>query len=88
MLHHADIFAKQLAWTESLSNNIFAKLDVDHPHPFNLPSLSPLLENDMFVLRERGVGEDGEERESVSYYQDSMGRLPLSPVDTELLTLQ
>ena len=40
-------------------------------------------ENGLFVLRERKVGEDGEERESVSYYQDPKGRLSLSPVDTD-----
>lgn len=37
----------------------------------------------LFVLREGEVGEDGEEQESVSYYQDQRGRLPLSPVDTD-----
>ena len=40
-------------------------------------------ENGLFVLRERQVDEDGEEQESVSYYQDPKGRLPLSPVDTD-----
>ena len=35
------------------------------------------------MLREREVDEDGEERESVSYYQDPKGRMPLSPVDTD-----
>ena len=35
------------------------------------------------MVRERKVGEDGEERESVSYYQDPKGRLTLSPVDTD-----
>ena len=40
-------------------------------------------ENGLFVLRELEVDEDGEERESVSYYQDPKGRLPLSPVDTD-----
>ena len=37
-------------------------------------------ENGLFVLRER---EEGEEQESVSYYQDPKGRLRLSPVDTD-----
>ena len=40
-------------------------------------------ENGLFVLREREVDEDGKEQESVSYYQDPKGRLPLSPVDTD-----
>ena len=40
-------------------------------------------ENGLFVLRERKVDEDGEERERVSYYQDPKGRLPLNPVDTD-----
>ena len=40
-------------------------------------------ENGLFVLRERKVDKDDEERESVSYYQDPKGRLPLSPVDTD-----
>ena len=30
MLHHVDIFAKQLAWTESLSNNSEKAGDVFH----------------------------------------------------------
>ena len=37
-------------------------------------------ENGLFVLRER---EEGEEQESVSYYQDPKGQLRLSPVDTD-----
>ena len=37
-------------------------------------------ENGLFVLRER---EEGEEQESVSYYQDPKGWLRLSPVDTD-----
>lgn len=40
-------------------------------------------ENGLFVLREENPEEDGEEKESVSYYQDPKGRLPLSPVDTD-----
>ena len=40
-------------------------------------------ENGLFVLREQKVGENGEGRESVSYYQDQKGRLPLNPVDTD-----
>ena len=40
-------------------------------------------ENGLFVLREQKVDEDGEERESVSYYQDPRGNLPLNPVDTD-----
>ena len=40
-------------------------------------------ENGLFVLREQKVDEDGEEQESVSYYQDRKGRLPLSQVDTD-----
>ena len=40
-------------------------------------------ENGLFVLRERQVDKDGEERESVSYYQDPKGRLCLNPVDTD-----
>ena len=40
-------------------------------------------ENGLFVVREREVEEDGEERENVSYYQDPKGRLALSPVDTD-----
>ena len=40
-------------------------------------------ENGLFVLREQKVGENGERRESVSYYQDQKGRMPLNPVDTD-----
>ena len=40
-------------------------------------------ENRLFVLRKREIDEDGDERESVSYYQDPKGRLPLSSVDTD-----
>ena len=40
-------------------------------------------ENGLFVLREENPEVDGEEKESVSYYQDPKGRLPLSPVDTD-----
>lgn len=40
-------------------------------------------ENGLFVLRQREVDEDGQEQESVSYYQDAKGRLPLNPVDTD-----
>ena len=40
-------------------------------------------ENGLFVLREREVDEDGKEQESVSYYQDPKGKLPLNPVDTD-----
>ena len=40
-------------------------------------------ENDVFVLREQPIGVDGEGKESVSYFQDPKGRLPLSPVDTD-----
>ncbi len=40
-------------------------------------------ENDLFVLREQQADEDGAGRESVSYYQDSKGRLRLSQVDTD-----
>ncbi len=35
------------------------------------------------MLREEQIGVDGVEKESVSYYQDPKGRLPLSPVDTD-----
>ena len=40
-------------------------------------------ENGLFVLRERVIDEDGEEQESVSFYQDPKGRLRLNPVDTD-----
>ena len=40
-------------------------------------------ENGLFVLREQQTDEDGVVRESVSYYQDPKGRLPLSQVDTD-----
>ena len=40
-------------------------------------------ENGSFVVRERDIEEDGEERESVSYYQDPKGQIPLSPADTD-----
>ena len=40
-------------------------------------------ENGLFVLRERVIGEGGEEQERVSYYQDPKGRLRLNPVDTD-----
>ena len=40
-------------------------------------------ENGLFVVKEREVDGDGEERGSVSYYQDPKGRLPLSSVDTD-----
>ena len=39
-------------------------------------------ENDLLVVREQHPGMDAKE-ESVSYYQDPKGRLPLSPVDTD-----
>ena len=38
-----DIYAEQLTVTFMLNNNIFANLEVDHPHPFSLPFVSPLL---------------------------------------------
>ena len=40
-------------------------------------------ENGLFVVRESEVDENGEEQESVNYYQDPKGRLPLSRVDTD-----
>lgn len=40
-------------------------------------------ENGLFVVREREVDDEEDEKESVSYYQDPKGRLPLSPVDTD-----
>ena len=40
-------------------------------------------ENGLFVLREQQTDGDGVVRESVSYYQDPKGRLPLSQVDTD-----
>ena len=40
-------------------------------------------ENGLFIVREQQADEDGVVRESVSYYQDSKGRLPLSQVDTD-----
>ena len=40
-------------------------------------------ENDLFVLREQQADEEGAVRESVSYYQDSKGRLRLNKVDTD-----
>lgn len=40
-------------------------------------------EKGLFVLRERGVDEDGEQRESVRYKRDSNVRLPLNRVDTD-----
>ncbi len=47
------------------------------------PSGMRVEENDLFVLREEHFEVYGEEKESVSYYQDPKGRLPLSPVDTD-----
>ena len=40
-------------------------------------------ENGLFVLSESGIDENGVEREETSYFQDSQGLLPLSPVDTD-----
>ncbi len=39
--------------------------------------------NGLFVLSESGVDENGVEWEETRYFQDSKGRLPLSPVDTD-----
>ena len=40
-------------------------------------------ENGLFVLNESGVDEKGIAWEETRYFQDSKGRLPLSPVDTD-----
>ena len=40
-------------------------------------------ENGLFIVREQQTDGDGVVRESVSYYQDPKGRLPLSQVDTD-----
>ena len=40
-------------------------------------------ENGLLIVREQQADEDGVVRESVSYYQDPKGRLPLSQVDTD-----
>ena len=41
MLHHVDIFAQQLAWTESLSNNRVNGVDVYHPNTGEVRSDGP-----------------------------------------------
>ena len=40
-------------------------------------------ENGLYVLREQKVDEHGGVEESVSYYQDFRGRMPLSEADTD-----
>ena len=40
-------------------------------------------ENGLFIVREQQTDEEGVVRESVSYYHDAKGRLPLSQVDTD-----
>ena len=40
-------------------------------------------ENELFVLRERHIDRDGQERESVRHFQDSRGRMPLNEADTD-----
>ena len=42
-------------------------------------------ENGLSVLRDSGVDENGVEWEEARYFQDSKGRLPLNPVDTDFL---